>query len=103
MSLLTVLVAVGIIVYVIGQQLAGSALSGKRVVVLPAVLTVIGIVNISGHKSHPGSRSDDELWAEIETLTPVRDRRFRYPARSWVKRHWAPRATRCPPPSRKGS
>jgi hypothetical protein len=53
MSLLTVLVAIGIIVYVIGQQLVGSALSGKRVVVLPAVLTVIGIVDLSGQKSHP--------------------------------------------------
>lgn len=55
MSPLTVLAAIGIIVYVIGQQLVGSALSGKRVVVLPAVLTVIGIVEISGHKSHPGA------------------------------------------------
>jgi hypothetical protein len=52
MSLLTVLVAIGIVVYLIGQQLAGSPLQGKRVVVLPAVLTAIGIVNISGQKSH---------------------------------------------------
>jgi hypothetical protein len=55
MALLTVLAAIGIVVYVIGQQLVGSALSGKRVVVLPAVLTVIGIVDISGSKSHPGA------------------------------------------------
>jgi hypothetical protein len=55
MSLLTVLAAIGIVVYVIGQQLVGSALSGKRVVVLPVVLTVIGIVDISGSKSHPGT------------------------------------------------
>jgi hypothetical protein len=55
MSLLTVLAAIGIIVYIIGQQLVGSALSGKRVVLLPAVLTVIGIVDISGSKSHPNS------------------------------------------------
>lgn len=55
MSVLTVLVAIGIIVYVIGQQLVGSALRGKRVVVLPAVLTVIGIVEIGGNKSHPGA------------------------------------------------
>ncbi len=53
MSPLTVLVALGIIVYVIGQQLVGGALRGKRVVVLPAVLTVIGIIDISGQKSHP--------------------------------------------------
>jgi hypothetical protein len=53
MSLLTVALAIGIIVYVIGQQVVGTALSGKRVVVLPAVLTVIGIVDITGQKSHP--------------------------------------------------
>jgi hypothetical protein len=51
MSLLTVLAVIGIVVYVIGKQLVGSALSGKRLVVLPAVLTVIGIVEISGSKS----------------------------------------------------
>lgn len=55
MSVLTVLAVIGIIVYVIGQQLAGSALSGKRLVVLPAVLTVIGIADIGGHGSHPGA------------------------------------------------
>ena len=53
MSLLTVLAAIGIIVYVIGQQLVGSPLQGKRVVVLPIVVTVIGIVDIGGHGSHP--------------------------------------------------
>lgn len=55
MSVLTVLVVIGIIVYVIGQQLVGSALSGKRLVVLPAVLTVIGIVDVAGNGSHPGA------------------------------------------------
>jgi hypothetical protein len=55
MSPLTVLVAIGIVVYVIGQQLAGRALSGKRVVVPPVVLTAIGILDISGAKSHPGA------------------------------------------------
>ncbi len=53
MSLLTVLVVIGIVVYVIGQQLVGGALSGKRLVVLPAVLTAIGILDISSHHSHP--------------------------------------------------
>ncbi len=53
MSLLTALGAIGIIVYAIGQQLVGGAVSGKRLVVLPAVLTVIGILDISGHNSHP--------------------------------------------------
>ena len=53
MSLLTVLVAIGIVVYVIGQQLVGSALRGKRLVVLPAVLTVIGIARHQRPRSHP--------------------------------------------------
>jgi hypothetical protein len=52
MSPLIVLAAAGLIVYVIGHQLAGSALSGRRLVVLPALLTVIGIVEISGDKAH---------------------------------------------------
>jgi len=50
MSLLTVVAVVGIVFYVIGKQLVGSALSGKRLVVLPVVLTVIGIVEINGNK-----------------------------------------------------
>jgi len=53
MSLLTVLAAIGIIVFVIGQQVVGGPVSGKRLIALPAVLTVIGIVDISGGKSHP--------------------------------------------------
>ena len=55
MSLLTVVAALGIIVYVIGQQVVGSAVSGKRLIVLPAVLTGIGILDLSGHGSHPGA------------------------------------------------
>ena len=54
MSVLTVLVVIGIIVYVIGQQLVGSALRGKRLVVLPALLTLVGIVEVAGNGSHPG-------------------------------------------------
>ena len=55
MSLLTVLAVIAVIVYVVGQQLVGSALSGKRLVLLPAVLVVIGIADIGGHGSHPGA------------------------------------------------
>jgi hypothetical protein len=53
MSALTVLIAVAIIVLVVGKQVVGTAVSGKRLVVLPAVLTVIGIVDIAGNKAHP--------------------------------------------------
>ncbi len=55
MSILTVLMAIAIIVFVVGQQLVGSALQGRRVVVLPAILTVIGIADLTGHGSHPGA------------------------------------------------
>lgn len=55
MSLLMVLVVVGIVVYVIGQQMTGGAVSGKRLVVVPAVLTLIGLLDISGQESHPGA------------------------------------------------
>ena len=55
MPVLTVLAAVAVIGYVIWQQLVGGPLSGKRVVVLPAVLIVIGIVEITSNKSHPGA------------------------------------------------
>jgi len=48
MSALTVLVAIGAIVFLIGQQVIGTAVSGKRLVVLPAILTVIGIVELGG-------------------------------------------------------
>jgi hypothetical protein len=55
MSLLTVLAVIGIVVYVVGQQFVGGALSGRRLIVLPAGLTVIGIVEISSPGSHPGA------------------------------------------------
>ena len=48
MSLLTVVAAIGILVYVVGRQVIGGSVSGKRLVVLPAVLSVIGIVDLSG-------------------------------------------------------
>ncbi len=52
MSLLTVAAAIGIIAFVIGQQVIGTALRGKRVVVLPLVLIVIGIAEMHGSKGH---------------------------------------------------
>jgi hypothetical protein len=55
MSLLTVLAAIGIVVFVVGQQVTGAALRGKRTIVLPVALTVIGLVELTGHGSHPGA------------------------------------------------
>jgi hypothetical protein len=53
MSVLTVFAVIAIIVFVIGQQVVGSSLRGRRVIVLPAVLTVIGIADLSSSKIHP--------------------------------------------------
>ena len=53
MSAFTVLVAIAAIAFIVSQQLIGGALKGKRLVLLPAVLTVIGIVELAGSRSRP--------------------------------------------------
>jgi hypothetical protein len=55
---LEVLAVIGIIGFVIYQQLAGQLLQGKRVVVLPAVVTVIGFLGLRGHHMGPA----DTAW-----------------------------------------
>jgi hypothetical protein len=47
-----VLVVVAIIGYVIGRQLMGEPLRGKRVVLLPAVLAVAGAADLGTHGRH---------------------------------------------------
>jgi hypothetical protein len=54
MSVLTVMAAIGIIGFVIWQQVTGASLRGRRVIVLPAILTVIGILDLTSSKSHAG-------------------------------------------------
>ena len=61
MSALEILAVIGIIGFVIYQQLAGQLLRGKRVVVLPAVVTVIGFLGLRGH--HLGSA--DIVWLTV--------------------------------------
>ncbi|MFZ0186655.1 MAG: hypothetical protein WAL72_06905 [Streptosporangiaceae bacterium] len=61
MSWLEVLVVIGIIGFVIYQQVAGQPLQGKRVVVLPAVVTVIGFLDLRGH--HLGAA--DIAWLTV--------------------------------------
>ena len=61
MSRLEVLAAIAIIGFVIYQQLAGQLLQGKRVVVLPAVVTVIGFLDLRGH--HMGAA--DIAWLTV--------------------------------------
>ena len=61
MSWLEILAVIGVAGFVIYQQLAGQPLQGKRVVVLPAVVTVIGFLNLRGH--HLGSA--DIAWLTV--------------------------------------
>lgn len=61
MSWLEVLVVIGVIGFVIYQQLAGQLLQGKRVVVLPAVVTVIGFLGLRGHHMGPA----DIAWLTV--------------------------------------
>ena len=53
MSWLEVLAVIGIIGFVIYQQLAGQPLQGRRLVVLPPVVTVIGFSGLRGHHLGP--------------------------------------------------
>ncbi len=48
MSGLEITAAVGLVGYIIYRQVKGEPLRGKRTVVLPAVLTVIGFLNLRG-------------------------------------------------------
>jgi hypothetical protein len=52
MSAIEILAAIGIIGYIIFRQVQGEALRGKRAVVLPAILTVIGFLNLRGGGTH---------------------------------------------------
>jgi hypothetical protein len=47
--MLDILAAIGVIGFVIYQQLVGQALRGKKVVLLPLIVTVIGATELSGH------------------------------------------------------
>ncbi len=52
MSGIEILAVIAVIGFVIYQQLAGQALRGKRVVLLPAILTVIGFTDLRGGNVH---------------------------------------------------
>jgi hypothetical protein len=49
---LEIIAVIAIVGFVIYQQAAGQLLQGKRLVLLPAIVTVAGFVNLRGH--HPG-------------------------------------------------
>lgn len=52
-TLLVVVAVVAIVAYVIGRQLLGEPLRGKRVVLLPTVLTVVGAFELGSDGRHP--------------------------------------------------
>jgi hypothetical protein len=61
-SWLEILVIIGIIGFVIYQQIAGQKVQGRRLVVLPAVLTIVGFLGLHGAKNlHPA----DYVWLTI--------------------------------------
>ena len=62
MSGLEILAVIGVIGFVIYQQVAGQKVQGKRLIVLPAVLTVIGYFDLHGAK---GMRPADYVWLAI--------------------------------------
>jgi hypothetical protein len=62
MSWLEILVVIGVVGFVIYQQVAGQAVRGRRLIVLPAVLTVVGFLDLHGAKHlHPA----DIAWLAV--------------------------------------
>ena len=51
-EILPIAAVIAIVAYVIGRQLIGEPLRGKRVVLLPAILTVIGVADLGGKGHH---------------------------------------------------
>ncbi len=54
MSVLTIVAVIAILGYVISRQLLGEPIRGKRLIILPAILTLIGILDLAKHTVHPG-------------------------------------------------
>jgi hypothetical protein len=55
-SAVQVVIVIAVIAYVIGRQLRGEPLRGKRVVLLPVILTGIGLADLGG--AHPARAVD---------------------------------------------
>jgi hypothetical protein len=66
-SWLEILVVIGIIAFVIYQQVAGQLLRGKRVVLLPAIVTVLGFLNLRGQHLTPA----DIAWIAVGAVGSV--------------------------------
>jgi hypothetical protein len=61
MSWLEIVLVIGIVAVVLYQQFAGQPLPGKRLIVLPVVVTVIGVLNLRGHHLGPA----DIAWLSV--------------------------------------
>jgi hypothetical protein len=68
MSWLEILVVIGVIGFVIYQQVAGQAVAGRRLIVLPAVLTVVGFLDLD-HAKH--LHSADIVWLTVGAVGSV--------------------------------
>ncbi|MCH0571941.1 hypothetical protein I3F60_22255 [Streptomyces sp. MUM 136J] len=55
MNLLQVPAAIVIVILVIVRQLRGEPLRGKRLILLPAVITVVGFIGLGEHGHHPAT------------------------------------------------
>jgi hypothetical protein len=62
MSWLEILAIIGAVGFIIYQQVAGQAVAGRRLIVLPAVLTVVGFVDLS-HAKHLNTA--DIVWLAV--------------------------------------
>ena len=65
MSWLEILAVIGVIGFVIYQQVAGQQVRGRRLVVLPAVLTIIGFLDLHGAKH---LHTADYLWLTVGAI-----------------------------------
>jgi hypothetical protein len=64
-SVLEILAVIGIIGFVIYQQIAGQRIQGKRLVVLPVVLTIVGFASLHG-ASH--LHTADYAWLTVGAI-----------------------------------
>jgi hypothetical protein len=65
MSWLEIVVAIGVVGFVIYQQVAGGPVQGRRLILLPAVLTVVGFLDLHGAKNlHPA----DVVWLTVGAI-----------------------------------
>ena len=61
MSWLEILAVIAVIGFVLYQQVAGQLIRGKRLILLPAVLTVVGFLGLRGHHLGPA----DIAWLAV--------------------------------------